>query len=73
MEPTLEDLFTVNGITIDLPDFGTLIHNRPIDIELPEFIPGPSEDYVLKKYGITEEEYQEIAERLKDTWYLGLS
>ncbi len=72
LDSTLEDMFTINGIIIDLPDFGTLVRTHPIDLELPEFIPRPSEDYVLEKYGITEEEYQEIAERLKDTWYLGV-
>jgi len=67
---TVEDLCYVNGVNITLSDFGIVHHDKPIDIELPTFTPKPSTEEVLKKYGITEVEYTEIATRLTDgrTW-----
>jgi len=58
----------VNGVILSAPDFGTLIHDRPIDIESPIFNSRPPEEYVLEKYGITEEEYQDISEILQK-WF----
>lgn len=58
----------VNGVMLSAPDFGTFIHDKPIDIEYPSFNPRPPEGYVLEKYGITEEEYQDISEILQK-WF----
>lgn len=72
-DKTINELCYVNGINIILSDFGTVYHDKPIDIELPTFTPKPSTEHVLNKYGITEEEYKEIADRLTDirTWGIG--
>ncbi len=58
----------VNDIPLCYPDFGILKHEKAIDIEWPQFTPGPSTERVLEKYGITEEEYQVISQVM--LWYL---
>jgi len=62
----------VNGVILSAPDFGTLTHDKPIDIEFPSFNPRPPEEYVLEKYGITEEEYQDISEILQNYFELAV-
>ncbi len=59
---TENKIATVNGIPLNFSDFGTLIHNKPIDIGFPKFVPGPSTTDTLNKYGITEEKYQLISQ-----------
>ncbi|MCK9616156.1 MAG: hypothetical protein M0R48_11810 [Candidatus Omnitrophica bacterium] len=62
---TENDIAIVNGVILSAPDFGTLIHDKSIDSGYPIFNPIPPEEYVLEKYGITEEEYQDISEILQ--------
>lgn len=62
--------FSINGIPADSGDFGEHYDNAPDEAEPygcgdMRFFPKPATDEVLKKYGISANEYTEIAEKLE--------
>jgi hypothetical protein len=68
--------FEINGIKADSDDFGHGCDTNPDAAEdygcgNREFIPEPSTEEVLQKYGITEDEYRQIGFDLKEKLSFG--
>jgi hypothetical protein len=64
-------VFVINGINADSEDFGDHRDDSPDTAEPYScgnmcFSRNPSSKKVLKKYGITQEEYDEIADKLAE-------
>lgn len=77
--------FRINGIEADVDDFGDAYDHgcERCDDEEPEegwhwggcynmqFDAKPAEEEVLRKYGITEEEYHEVCKKLREEYDIG--
>jgi hypothetical protein len=72
-----KNVFRINGKEADNDDFGDLIDIAPDDEECEygcgnmQFIPKESTTKVLYMYGINQEDYNHICDKLKDTLSLG--
>lgn len=68
--------FTINGVDAEYEDFGTKEDRNPMSAEPyccadMRFIPDLPTDEVLKKYGITVNEYDEVCDRLNQELSFG--